>query len=151
MGILNQKNWWPTLIYQFEHSGTHYYIAMALAKWNSIKLQLFLLLKLQLFIVSILPTYSYFVQYYSCQQQFSVFSINSNSINHKEIWCKITHSVLAGIYSVGNRPAVGFWWILTAALCTWVSVPIAGTSSLGCHVVFLSFIFFFFTPFHNYG
>jgi hypothetical protein len=22
MGILNQKNLWPTLIYQFEHSGT---------------------------------------------------------------------------------------------------------------------------------
>ena len=24
MGILNQKNLWPTLIYQFEHSGTPY-------------------------------------------------------------------------------------------------------------------------------
>ena len=24
MGILNQKNFWPTSIYQFEHSGTPY-------------------------------------------------------------------------------------------------------------------------------
>ena len=26
MGILNQKNLWPTLIYQFEHSGTPYQV-----------------------------------------------------------------------------------------------------------------------------
>ena len=30
MGILNQKNLWPTSIYQFEHSGTPYYNVIAL-------------------------------------------------------------------------------------------------------------------------
>ena len=35
LGILNQKNLWPTLIYQFEHSGTPYFRGPLVLKTNN--------------------------------------------------------------------------------------------------------------------